>query len=220
MTIDRIIRMTMVGLVAVGCLAFAPAWAQQQAASATAPDALAKSVTDEVLAVLRADKDIQAGNTKKVVDLVEKKVLPHFDFARMTQLAVGRNWQQASPDQQKALTNEFRGLLVQTYAATLTSYRDQKIDYRPLRMEPADTDVVVKSLINQSGGSPVTVDYKMRKSDSGWKVYDVVVGDLSLVQSYRGTFTSEVQKGGIDGLIKALGDKNRQLAANSQTAKK
>ena len=217
MIIDRTIRMTMVGLAAIGCLVFAPAWAQQPAA--TAPDALAKSVTDEVLAVLRADKDIQAGNTKKVVDLVEKKVLPHFDFVRMTQLAVGRNWQQASPDQQKALTNEFRGLLVQTYAATLTSYRDHKIEYRPLRMEPADTDVVVKSVINQSGGSPVTVDYKMRKSDTGWKVYDVIVGDLSLVQSYRGTFTSEVQKTGIDGLIKVLGEKNRQLAANSQTAK-
>jgi len=216
-TIDRVIRVAVVGLAAIGCLVFSPAWAQQQAA--TAPDALAKSVTDEVLAVLRADKDIQAGNTKKVVDLVEKKVLPHFDFTRMTQLAVGRNWQQASPDQQKALTNEFRGLLVQTYAATLTSYRDQKIDYRPLRMDPADTDVVVKSLINQSGGSPVTVDYKMRKTDAGWKVYDVIVGDLSLVQSYRGTFTSEVQKTGIDGLIKVLGEKNRQLAANSQTGK-
>lgn len=214
MTIERMTRMTVIALAAAGCLAFAPARAQQQA-----PDALAKSVTDEVLTVLRADKDIQAGNTKKVVDLVEKKVLPHFDFVRMTQLAVGRNWQQASPDQQKALTNEFRGLLVQTYAATLTSYRDHKIEYRPLRMDPADADVVVKSVINQSGGSPVTVDYKMRKSDAGWKVYDVIVGDLSLVQSYRGTFTSEVQKSGIDGLIKVLGEKNRQLAANSPTAK-
>lgn len=217
MTIERMMKMAGLVLAATGCLALAPARAQQ---AATAPDALAKSVTDEVLAVLRSDRDIQAGNTRKVVDLVEKKVLPHFDFARMTQLAMGRNWQQASPDQQKALTNEFRSLLVQTYAATLTSYRDQKIEYRPLRMDPADTDVVVKSQIVQSGGAPVTVDYKMRRSDAGWKVYDVVVGDLSLVQSYRGTFSGEVQKGGVDGLIKALTDKNRQLTVNPQTAKK
>jgi phospholipid transport system substrate-binding protein len=209
--------MTLLALAAAAGLACAPASAQQ---GTMAPDALAKSVTDEVIAVLRADKDIQSGNTRKVVDLVEKKVLPHFDFMRMAQLAMGRNWQQASSDQQKSLTNEFRTLLVQTYAATFASYRDQKIEYRPLRMDPADTDVTVKSQILQSGGTPINVDYKMRKSDAGWKVYDVVVGDLSLVQSYRGTFNSEVQKSGVDGLIKALADKNRQLTDNSQTAKK
>jgi phospholipid transport system substrate-binding protein len=170
-------------------------------------------VTDEVLTVLRSDKDIQAGNQKKVVDLVDKKVLPHFNFVRMTQLAVGRHWREATPEQQKQLVEEFRTLLVQTYAATLAAYRDQAIEIRPLRMQPTDTDVVVKSLINQSGGKPVTVDYKMQKSDTGWKVYDVVVGDLSLVQSYRGSFNTEVQKGGIDGLVKALADKNKQLAA-------
>ena len=204
-------------LVALCCLTVAPAQAQQ---AAVAPDALAKSVTDDVLAVLRADKEIQSGNLSKVAELVEKKVLPHFDFTRMTQLAVGRHWQQATPEQQKALVAEFRALLVQTYAATFAAYRDQKIEYRPLRMEPTDTDVVVKSLINQSGGKPVTVDYKMRKSDSGWKVYDVVVGDLSLVQTYRGTFNSEVQKGGVDGLVKALADKNKQLSSDTRAARK
>lgn len=183
------------------------------AADVIPPDALAKSVTEEVLAVLRADKDIQAGNTKKVVELVENKVLPHFNFTRMTRLAVGANWRQASPEQQKRLTNEFRTLLVQTYAATLTAYRDQKVDFRPLRVQPSDTDVVVKSSIVQSAGKPVTVDYRMEKTDNGWKVYDVVVADLSLVQNYRGTFNSEVQKGGVDGLIKALADKNKQLTA-------
>jgi phospholipid transport system substrate-binding protein len=203
-------------LAAIACLAAAPARAQ----GVPAPDALAKSVTDEVLAVLRADKEIESGNLGKVVDLVDKKVLPHFDFTRMTQLAVGRHWQQASPEQQKQLVGEFRALLVQTYAATFAAYRDQKIEYRPLRMEPADTDVVVKSLIHQSGGKPVTVDYKMRKTDAGWKVYDVVVGDLSLVQSYRGTFNTEVQKGGVEGLVKALADKNRQLNAGPQAARK
>ena len=205
------------GLAVICCLAVAPAQAQQ---AALAPDALARGVTDEVLALLRADKEIQSGNLRKVVDLVDKKVLPHFDFTRMTQLAAGRYWQQASPEEQKGLVKEFRTLLVQTYAATFAAYRDQNIEYRPLRAEPADTDVVVKSLIHQSGGKPVTVDYKMRKTDAGWKVYDVVVGDLSLVQSYRGTFSTEVQKGGVEGLVKALAEKNRQLNAEPQAARK
>ena len=183
------------------------------AAEVMPPDALAKAVTEEVLAVLRADKDIQAGNQRKVIELVEQKVLPHFNFTRMTRLAVGANWRQASPEQQKSLTSEFRTLLVQTYAATLTAYRDQKVEFRPLRMQPDDTDVMVKTSIVQSGGKPVSVDYRMERGDAGWKVYDVVVADLSLVQNYRGTFNAEVQKGGIDGLIKALADKNKQLTS-------
>jgi phospholipid transport system substrate-binding protein len=202
-------KLLLIGLVAVFCAVAVPAGAQNM----TPPDALARSVTEEVLAVLRADKDIQAGNRKKVVDLVETKVLPHFNFVRMTQLAVGRHWREASPEQRKLLVNEFRTLLVQTYAATLTAYRDQSIEYRPLRIQPEDTDVVVRSLINQPGGKPVTVDYRMQKADNGWKVYDVVVGDLSLVQSYRGSFNTEVQKGGIDGLVKALTEKNKQLVS-------
>lgn len=199
----------LIALMVVLCAAAVPAGAQNMAP----PDALARSVTDEVLAVLRADKDIQAGNQKKVVDLVEKKVLPHFNFVRMTQLAVGRHWREASPEQQKLLVREFRTLLVHTYAATFAAYRDQAIEYRPLRLQPGDTDVVVKSLITQPGGKPVTVDYRMQKSDTGWKVYDVVVGDLSLVQSYRGSFNTEVQKGGIDGLVQALTEKNKQLVS-------
>ena len=202
-------RQLLIGLMAALCAAAVPTAAQ----SMTSPDTLAKSVTEEVLAVLRTDKDIQSGNHKKVIDLVEKKVLPHFNFVRMTQLAVGRHWRDASPEQRKQLVEEFRTLLVQTYAATLTAYRDQTIEVRPLRMQPDETDVVVRSLINQSGGKPVTVDYKMNKSDTGWKVYDVVVGDLSLVQSYRGSFNTEVQKGGINGLVKTLSEKNKQLVS-------
>jgi len=198
-----------IGLMVAFCATAVTAGAQAM----TPPDVLARSVTDEVLAVLRADKDIQTGSQKKVVDLVEKKVLPHFNFVRMTQLAVGRHWREASPEQQKLLVGEFRTLLVQTYAATFTAYRDQAIEYRPLRVQPDETDVVVKSFINQSGGKPVTVDYRMQKSNDGWKVYDVVVGDLSLVQSYRGSFNTEVQKGGIDGLVKALTEKNKQLVS-------
>jgi phospholipid transport system substrate-binding protein len=203
-------------LMTIGCAAFAPV----RAAEMTAPDALAKSVTDDVLVVLRSDKDIQSGNTRKVVDLVEKKVLPHFDFVRMTQLALGRNWREANPEQQKLLVTEFRGLLVQTYAATFTAYKDQVIEYRPLRYQPSDTEVVVRSQIQQPGGRPITVDYRMHLLDSGWKVYDVVVADLSLVQNYRGSFETEVRKGGIDGLIKALADKNRQLSSMQAAADK
>lgn len=197
-------------------MAAAPASAQD----AMAPDALARKVTDEVLALLRSDKDIQSGNTARVIDLVETKVLPHFDFLRMTRLAVGVNWRQASPEQQKALANEFRTLLVHTYASTIAAYRNQAIEVRPLRMEPTDTEVTVRSQINQPGGKPVTVDYRMEKGQDGWKVYDVVVADLSLVQNYRGSFESEVRRGGIDGLVKALAGKNRQLAAQKQAAAK
>jgi phospholipid transport system substrate-binding protein len=202
-----------IGMLAVIGLAALPLRAAE-----TAPDALAKSVTDEVLVVLRTDKDIQAGDTRKLVDLVERRVLPHFDFVRMTRLAVGPGWRRASPEQQKSLVDEFRALLVHTYAATLTAYRDQAIEYRPLRLASADTEVIVKSLINQAGGKPVTVDYRMQKAAEGWKVYDVIVADLSLVQTYRGSFEAEVRKGGIDGLIKTLAGKNKQLAAGRALA--
>jgi phospholipid transport system substrate-binding protein len=208
------IKRLLMSFLAAGLLASAPA----PAAEMLVPDALAKSVTEDVLAVLRTDKDIQAGDVRKVVDLVEKKVLPHFNFVRMTRLAVGVNWRQASPEQQKSLVNEFRTLLVHTYAATFVAYRNQTIDIRPLRMDAKDTEVVVKSQINQPGGKPLTVDYRMEKTDAGWKVYDVVVADLSLVQNYRGSFETEVRKGGIDGLIKTLVDKNRQLASGQTKA--
>jgi phospholipid transport system substrate-binding protein len=210
------IKGLLIGLMPALLAGAVPALAQ----GVTAPDALAKSVTDEVLVVLRTDKDIQSGNSKKVVDLVENKVLPHFDFVRMTQLALGRNWRESNPEQQKLLVIEFRGLLVQTYAATFTAYKDQVIEYRPLRYQPSDTEVVVRSQIQQPGGRPITVDYRMHRLDSGWKVYDVVVGDLSLVQNYRGSFETEVRKGGIDGLIKTLADKNRQLSSMQAAADK
>ena len=184
-----------------------------------APDVLAKKVTEEVLTLLRSDKDIQAGNKSKVYDLVEAKVLPHFNFARMTRLAVGAPWRQANPAQQQSLTAEFRTLLVHTYASAFSQYRDQGIDYRPLKMQAADTEVTVQSRIKQSGGGdPIEVNYSMEKTEQGWKVYDVVIAGVSLVQNYRSTFTSEIQKTGIDGLIASLTNKNKTLA--QQTAKK
>jgi phospholipid transport system substrate-binding protein len=180
-----------------------------------APDVLARSVTDEVLAIVRADKELQAGNPQKLAQLVETKVLPHFNFTRMTQLAVGRNWRQATPEQQKALTDEFRTLLVRTYTTAFTGYKNQTIEYKPLRMAPADTDVVVKSLIKQPTGQPVAIDYSMEKSGAAWKVYDVKIEGISLVENYRNTFNAEIQRTGVDGLIKALATKNKTLAAQT-----
>lgn len=194
--------------VLAACFAAVPV----RAAEMVAPDALAKSVTDEVLAIIRADKDIQSGNQKKVLELVEAKVLPHFNFARMAQLAMGKNWRQANAEQQKALTSEFRTLLVRTYTAAFTQYKNQTVEYRPLRLAPEDTDVVVKSVIQQPSGQPVAVDYGMEKSDKGWKVYNVKIEGISLVENYRNTFNSEVQRNGVDGLIKSLAEKNRTLA--------
>lgn len=179
-----------------------------------APDALARSVTDDVLATIRGDKAIQSGDQKKARDLIESKIAPHFNFAGMTQLALGKNWSAANPDQRKALTAEFRALLVQTYTASLLLYKDQKIEYRPLKLAADDTDVLVRSLVRQAGGGePVQVDYGMEKTATGWKVYNVKIGGISLVESYRSTFNTEIHKNGVDGLIKTLRDKNRTLTA-------
>lgn len=180
-------------------------------AQEVAPDALVQSVSQEVLEIIRKDKDIQTGNTKKTIDLVETKVLPHFDFARMTALAMGPNWRRATADQQKVLTDQFRTLLVRTYSTALSSYKNHAIDFKPLRAQPGDTEVVVKSEVKQPGQQAVTIDYSMEKTAASWKVYDVAVGGVSLVTTYRDTFTNEVRQGGIDGLIRSLSDKNRQL---------
>jgi phospholipid transport system substrate-binding protein len=197
---------------------FTLASAVAHAAADTAPDVLARSVTDEVMTIVRTDKDVQTGRTDRLSQLVEIKVLPHFNFVHMTQLAVGRNWRQATPEQQKSLVDEFRTLLVRTYTTAFMQYKDQTVDYKPLRMAPTDTEVLVKSLIKQTGGQPVAIDYNMENLGSGWKVYDVKIEGISLVENYRNTFNSEVQRNGVDGLIKALSDKNKAISA--QTAKR
>jgi phospholipid transport system substrate-binding protein len=184
-----------------------------------APDALAKSVTEEVLAIIRADKDIQAGNQKKVLELVETKIVPHFNFAGMTRIALGKNWSQANAEQRKALTNEFRALLIRTYTTAFTQYKNQTVEYRALRLAPSDNDVVVKSFIKQPSGQPIAVDYNMEKTDAGWKVYNLKIEGISLVENYRNTFNTEIQKSGIDGLIKTLADRNKSLA-QSQVVQK
>jgi len=187
-----------------------PAFAQ---GAVMAPDVLARNVTDEVLQILRTDKDLQSGNQRKARELIETKIAPHFNFAGMTRLALGRNWSAATPEQRKQLVAEFRALLVQTYTASLILFKDQKIEYRPLKMAPTDTDVIVRSLVRGSG-EPVQVDYDMEKTDEGWKVYNVKIGGVSLVENYRGTFNTEVTKNGIDGLIKTLREKNRALQSS------
>ena len=179
-------------------------------AQEVAPDVLLKAVTSEVIAIIRQDQDIQAGKPLKVADLVETRVLPHFNFTRMTRSAVARNWRLATPEQQQALTTEFKTLLVRTYSTALASYRDQVIEYKPLRAAPDATEVTVRSDVQQSGRERMTIDYDMEKTPAGWKVYDIKIAGISLVTTYRESFAGRVRDGGIEGLIKSLWDKNRQ----------
>jgi phospholipid transport system substrate-binding protein len=180
-----------------------------------APDVLLKQVTSEVIAIISQDKDIQAGNVTKVADLVETRILPHFDFPRMTQIAMARNWRLATAVQQEALTFEFKTLLVRTYSTALSGYRDQVIDYKPLRAAPGATEVTVRSDVKQSGRERMTIDYDMAKAPEGWKVYDIKIAGVSLVTTYRDTFAGRVRDVGIEGLIKSLADKNRQSGINT-----
>jgi phospholipid transport system substrate-binding protein len=197
--------------IAASAFAFAGAASAQEA-----PDALVKRISSEVLDTARSDKDIQSGNNNRIMQLVEQKILPYVDFEHMTRLAAGRFWRQATPEQQTQLITEFRSLLVFTYAGALSQVRDQKIEFKPLRAAAGDTDVEVNSqVISSRGGEPIQISYRLEKKGDGWKLYDVNVLGAWLVEAYKGTFTSEINKGGIDGLIKALSDKNKQLAARS-----
>ena len=181
----------------------APAQAQE------APDVLVKRVAEDVLQTIRSDKDLQAGNQAKVKELIESKLAPHFDFTRMTALAMGRNWRSATPEQQKILTDEFRTLLVRTYSGALSNYRDNTMDYAPLRMNAGDAEVTVRTSVRRPGQAPVQIDYSMAKTPEGWKAYDVIVAGVSLVTNYRDEFNDAVKSSGIDGLIKALTAKNK-----------
>ena len=184
---------------------------QAATAQELTPDVLVRTVTEDVISVIKQDREIQAGNAKKTIALVEERVLPHFNFTRMTALAMGANWRKATPEQQKVVVTEFRTLLVRTYSTALSAYRNQIIEVMPLRAKPGDSDVVVRSMVKQSGADPVTIDYAMEKTPDGWKVYDVAIGGVSLVTTYRDTFANEVRAGGVDGLIQALAEKNRRL---------
>ncbi len=186
-------------------------------AEMVAPDALIKDTAQEVISIVKQDKDIQSGNQKKILALVDAKVLPNFDFTRMTQLAAGKEWRKATPEQQKALVAEFRNMLVRTYTKAFTMYKDQTIEVKPLKLADTDTDTVVKTRIIKAGGQATSVDYKMVKKADGWKVYDVVIEAISMVTSYRSQFESTIQQSGVDALIKELADMNTS-AGNQRKA--
>ncbi|MEK6245692.1 MAG: ABC transporter substrate-binding protein [Pseudomonadota bacterium] len=179
----------------------------------TAPDALLSAATLTLTANLRQDTSLQANSPGKIAELVEATILPLFNFRHMTQRAVAPNWRLASPEQQNALIAEFRTLLVRTYSVALANYRDQAIEYKPLRLAPGETDVTVKSTVKQPGAERMTIDYDMEKTPAGWKVYDIKVAGISLITTYRSTFAQIAREGGVDGLIQSLSAKNRQADA-------
>jgi phospholipid transport system substrate-binding protein len=183
------------------------------------PNILLQSATAEVIAAMKQERDLQGGHLKQVASLVETKILPLFDFSRMTQIAVARNWRLATPEQQAALTTEFKTLLVRTYSTALSSYREQVIEFRSMHSAPADIEVTVKSVVKQSGTEPIAMDYNMEKTPAGWKVYDIKVAGVSLVTTYRDSFSEKIRDDGVDGLIKALEDKNRQSDSGSKAPK-
>lgn len=191
-------------------LVLSTAWLTATAQAAElGPDALARNVTNDVLRIVRQDKDIASGNTAKIYALVEQKILPLFDFKHMAQLAVGKHWPRSTPEQQESLTNEFRSMLVRTYASSLTSVADYKIEFKPFRSAPGDTDVTVSTEVSKPGAPPIPIDYRLeRTGNNGWKVFDVIVDNVSLVTVYRNSFNSEVRKGGVEGLIAALERRN------------
>lgn len=189
---------------AAGVLALValPALAQE------APDALVKRVSQEALAIIKTDPKVQAGDQARIRELIEAKLAPHFDMDRMTALAMGRSYRQTTPEQKKRLADEFKSLLIRTYSNALNQYRNQALQYEPLRAAADATDVTVKTTVVRPSQTPVEIDYSMEKTPEGWKAYDVIVGGVSLVTNYRDEFAQQVQSGGIDGLIQALATKN------------
>jgi phospholipid transport system substrate-binding protein len=185
-----------------------------------APDVLVKRISADVIDTVKADKDIQAGNRNRIMDLVNSKILPYVDAEKMTAQAAGRFWRQATPEQQKRLTEEFRTLLVYTYSGALSQIKNETVEFKPMRSEPTDTDVEVRSQVNVTRGEPITLNYRLAKANGGWKIYDINVLGAWLVETYKGTFAAEINKSGVDGLITKLADRNRQLASKPLKAPK
>jgi phospholipid transport system substrate-binding protein len=190
------------------------------AADATPPDVLVKNTANEVLAIIKSDKDIQAGDMSKITALTEEKILPQFDFNRMSRMVLGKYWNGATPEQKQQFIEQFRTLLIRTYASALSKYRDQTIEYKPLRANPGDTDVTVKTLILQPSGPSIPIDYSLIKNPEGWKVYDVVIESVSLVTNYRGQFSSIARQGGLDEVNRQLVAKNKQGSRVADTDNK
>ena len=187
-------------------------FAASASAQQEAPDALVKRVSQEILDLAKTDQQIQAGNQQRIMEIVQSKIIPYVNFQRMTAMASGRYWREATPEQQAALTSEFRTLLVFTYSGAITQIRNQKLDFKPLRADPDDTEVEVRTSVIQPRGEAMQLNYRLEKTANGWKIYDVNILGAWLVETYKGSFATEISKGGIDGLIKTLSDRNRRLA--------
>ncbi|QNA87378.1 ABC transporter substrate-binding protein [Massilia sp. Dwa41.01b] len=185
-----------------------------------APDVLVKRISADVIDTVKADKDIQSGNRNKIMELVNSKILPYVDAEKMTAQAAGRFWRQATPDQQKRLSEEFRTLLVYTYSGALSQIKNETIEFKPMRASAEDTDVEVRSQVNVTRGEPITLNYRLAKGAQGWKIYDINVLGAWLVETYKGTFAAEINKSGVDGLITKLADRNKQLASKPLKAPK
>jgi phospholipid transport system substrate-binding protein len=203
----RIFQCLIAGLLLSSSAVFAQAPDQ-----ATAPDALIKMVVTEVMATVKSDPDIQKGNIPKIVELVEKKIVPYTDMRRTTEMAMGPNWKKATPEQQTQLSMEFKNLLIRTYSGALSQLRDQTVQFKPLRAAPDDKEVVVKTVV-LGRGDPVPLDYRLEKTPNGWKVYDMNIMGVWLVEAYRNQFANQISQNGVDGLVKFLQDRNKQLAA-------
>ena len=185
-------------------------------AAEEAPDVLIKRVSSEVLDKIKSDKSIQAGDLNKVISLVDSQVMPNVNFTRMTASAVGRNWRQATPEQQKRLQDEFKILLVRTYSGALAQVKDQVINVKPLRAAPEDTEVIVRTEVLRRG-EPIQLDYRMEKSATGWRIYDLNVLGIWLVETYRTQFAQEISANGVDGLIASLSQRNKSNASDKKS---
>ena len=175
---------------------------------------LIKRISQEILDLAKTDKKIQAGDQQRIMEVVEDKIIPHVDFQRMTTLAAGRFWREATPDQQAELVSEFRTLLIYTYSGAIAQLRNEKLDFKPMRGDPKAEDVEVRTVVLQSRGEAIQLNYRLEKTPAGWKIYDVNILGAWLIQTYRGSFAAEIGKGGIDGLIKTLAERNKRLAAS------
>jgi len=201
-------------LAAAGLLAAFALHAQEQK-----PDELVKQITDDVMKAIQSDKQLAAGDKQKALRLAEEKILPHVDFQEATRLAVGRSWRQASDEQKKQLTNEFRRMLLRTYSNAISAYQGQQMKVLPLHMKAGETDVAVRNQYIKPGQKPVQVDYQMHKVGDGWKIYDIIVEGVSLVLTYRSEFDQVVKDSGVDGLIKRISQKNEPASVGSSSKK-
>ena len=183
----------------------------QSAPDSNTPDGLIKIIVADVITSIKSDPEIQKGNIPRVVDLVEKKIVPHTDMRRTTQLAMGKNWSKASPEQQNQLIMEFKNLLIRTYSGALSQLRDQTVQYKPLRAAPNDTDVIVRTVV-VGKADPIPLDYRLEKTNDGWKVYDINIMGAWLIEAYRNQFTNQISQNGVDGLIRFLQERNAMLA--------